>query len=104
MEDRLGQQLGDYRLTELKGRGSFGEVYVGTSLDGAKQVAVKVLQEPLTSLQDVQVLLDEARIFLRFNNDPHIVHLLDFGVTALKPHCQGTAPCIPTSYSASEKV
>lgn len=81
MENRLGQQFGEYRLSEFKGRGASGDVYVGTSLDGSKQAAVKILKEPLTSMQDVQAFLSEARVFLHFNNDPYIVHLLDFGVT-----------------------
>ncbi len=44
MADRTGQQFGDYRLTQLKGSGSFGDVYLGEHIHDKTQAAVKVLK------------------------------------------------------------
>ena len=43
MSDRVGQQLGNYRLLHLVGRGSFAEVYLGEHLHLGTQAAIKVL-------------------------------------------------------------
>jgi len=77
MIDRSGQQLDNYLLIRLLGRGSFGEVYLGENIDHKTQVAVKVLQSRLTN-EELRGFLNEARIF-RLKH-PNIVSLLDFGV------------------------
>jgi hypothetical protein len=43
MTDRVGQQLGNYRLLTLLGRGSFAEVYLGQHVRLPLQAAIKVL-------------------------------------------------------------
>jgi serine/threonine protein kinase len=44
MTNRTGQQLGNYRLTRLLGRGGFTEVYLGQHIRlHSQQAAVKVL-------------------------------------------------------------
>lgn len=43
MEDRIGQQLGNYRLTGLLGRGGFADVYHGERVYLKTYAAVKVL-------------------------------------------------------------
>jgi eukaryotic-like serine/threonine-protein kinase len=43
MPDRVGQQLGNYRLLSLLGQGSFAEVYLGEHLYLKTQAAIKVL-------------------------------------------------------------
>jgi predicted ATPase/class 3 adenylate cyclase/DNA-binding CsgD family transcriptional regulator len=78
MSDRVGQQLGNYRLLRLIGRGSFAEVYLGEHLHLNTSAAIKVLHAHLTS-EDSERLRTEARMMASLIH-PHIVRVLDFGV------------------------
>jgi len=77
MTDRVGQQLGNYRLLRLLGRGGFADVYLGQDIRRQMLVAVKVFHERLTD-HNLKQFLNEARLF-RLKH-PHIVQLLDFGI------------------------
>jgi serine/threonine protein kinase len=76
MADRVGQQLGAYRLVRLLGRGGFAEVYLGEHIDRGTQVAIKVLHAQLTS-KDIERFNAEASTIARLTH-PHIVRLLEF--------------------------
>jgi outer membrane protein assembly factor BamB/serine/threonine protein kinase len=78
-EDRIGQQIGGYRLLRLLGRGSFGAVYLAQSASQQKPVALKLLQMPLSGREEFKSFLNEART-MRLQH-PHIVPLLDFGTS-----------------------
>ncbi len=78
MADLVGQQLGNYRLLCLIGRGSIAEVYLGEHLHLNTQAAIKILQTPFTS-EDSERLRAEARMLARLVH-PHIVRTLDFDV------------------------
>src|SRR5437763_5102189 len=78
MTDRVGQQLGNYRLVRLLGRGGFAEVYLGEHIHLNTQAAVKVLYTYLAS-DELEKFRDEARTIARLEH-PHIVRVLDFGV------------------------
>ncbi len=78
MTDRVGQQIGNYRLLNLIGRGSFAEVYLGEHLHLSTQAAIKVLHAQLTS-QESEKLRTEARTIARLTH-PHIVRILDFNI------------------------
>ncbi len=83
MADRVGQQLGNYRLIHLLGRGNFSEVYLGQHIHLNTQAAIKVLYGQLAS-HDVAGFLTEARTIARLRH-PHIVQVLDFGVEDTTP-------------------
>ncbi|HEY7359150.1 MAG TPA: protein kinase [Ktedonobacterales bacterium] len=76
MADRVGQQLGNYRLVRLLGRGGFAEVYLGEHVTLSTQVAIKVLHAQLTST-DIERFNAEASTIARLSH-PHIVRLLEF--------------------------
>ena len=78
MTDRVGQQLGNYRLLNLIGRGNFAEVYLGEHLHLNTQAAIKVLRTHFTS-EDEERFYKEARTIARLTH-PHIVRVLDFAV------------------------
>ena len=78
MADRVGQQLGSYRLTRLLGRGGFAEVYLGEHLCLHRQAAVKVLTAQMGEEEAAQFEA-EARTVARLSH-PHIVRVFDFAV------------------------
>src|SRR2546423_9310084 len=49
MSDRIGQQLGNYRLTHLLGQGGFADVYLGEHIYLNTKAAIKVLQTRLSN-------------------------------------------------------
>lgn len=79
MVDRVGQQLGNYRITQLLGRGGFADVYLGEHVYLKTPAAIKVLQTRLSGEDDMESFLKEARIIAGLTH-PNIVRVLDFGV------------------------
>jgi serine/threonine protein kinase len=59
MANRVGQQLGNYRLVRLLGRGSFAEVYLGEHVHLKMEAAVKVLRTQLAT-DDAEDFLNDA--------------------------------------------
>lgn len=90
MADRVGQQLGNYRLVRLLGRGGFAEVYLGEHIYLKSQAAIKVLHTQLAN-EDMETFLSEART-LAILVHPHIVRVLDFGL-------EGNTPFIVMDYA-----
>src|SRR5947209_17688865 len=78
MADRVGQQLGNYRLIRKLGKGGFAEVYLGEHIRLNTYAAVKVLQTQLAS-EDAGGFYTEARTIARLLH-PNIVRVLDFDV------------------------
>ncbi len=78
MTDRVGQQLGNYRLLPLLGRGGFADVYLGEHAYLNKPAALKVLHLRLDE-QDAEQFLREAQTLAGLDH-PHIVRVLDFAV------------------------
>jgi serine/threonine protein kinase len=84
MVDRVGQQLGSYRLSRLLGKGGFAEVYLGEHVYLKTLAALKLLQIKVGNEQDLQDFLKEAQTIAQLVH-PHIVRVLDFGVDGETP-------------------
>src|SRR6266566_3239243 len=78
MANRVGQQLGKYRLVRLLGQGSFADVYLGEHLYLQTHAAVKVLRTQLAK-EDAESFLNEAQTIARLVH-PHIIRIFDFDV------------------------
>src|SRR5690348_10310484 len=85
MADRVGQQIGHYRLLRLLGRGGFAEVYLGEQVHLGTQAAVKLLHAPLASAGEIEQFRQEARTIAALIH-PHIVRVLDFGLEEDTPY------------------
>src|SRR6516164_637863 len=83
MADRVGQQLGNYRLVRKIGQGGFAEVYLGQHIYLDTFAAIKVLHARLES-DDVEYFLTEARTVARLLH-PNIVRVLEFNVEDTTP-------------------
>ena len=117
-QDRLGQQMGEYRLLHMLGQGAFGAVYLAEHVHDGSQAAVKLLQVRLTHIEDFKAFLNEART-IRLRH-PHIVPLLDFGLngenqpflvmeyaaggTLRDRHAKGSRLPLPTIVSYAQQV
>src|SRR6266516_5026348 len=78
MAGREGQQLGNYRLLRLLGRGGFAEVYLGQHIYLNSKSALKILQITLND-EDIERFVKEARTLASLAH-PHIVRVLDLAV------------------------
>jgi WD40 repeat protein len=83
MADRVGQQLGNYRLIRLLGLGGFAEVYLGEHIYLETTAAIKVLHAQIAS-EEIEHFRNEARTIARLVH-PHIVRVLEFGVEETTP-------------------
>src|SRR5712691_9831874 len=80
MADRVGQQLGNYRLIQKLGEGGFADVYLGEHIYLKTQAAIKILHTRLAK-DDMEEFLNEARTVARLEH-PHIVRVLQQYVSA----------------------
>ena len=78
MDNRVGQQIGNYRLVSLLGRGGYANVYLGEHLHLKTQAAIKILQIRLAG-NTMEQFRSEAQAIASLVH-PHIVRVLDFGV------------------------
>ncbi len=92
MADRVGQQLGNYRLIRLLGKGGFAEVYLGEHVRLSTQTAIKILHTRLAEGDEVELFQQEARTVAHLEH-PHIVRVLDFDIQEGTPFLiMGYAP------------
>jgi eukaryotic-like serine/threonine-protein kinase len=85
MINRVGQQLGNYRLIRLLGRGAFADVYLAKHIHLNTQAAFKVLHAQFVDEGELENFRDEARTIAQLEY-PHIVRILDFGVEHGTPY------------------
>src|SRR5690348_11419450 len=81
--ERVGQQLGNYRLLRLLGRGAFAEVYLGEHVHLGTQAAIKVLYAKVDH-EGMEAFRAEARTIASLEH-ASIVRVLDFGVEGNTP-------------------
>ena len=79
MADRVGQQLGKYRLTRVLGQGGFAEVYLAAHIHLGTEAAIKVLHTQLATPGDIEKFRQEAQTIAKLAH-PNIVRVLDFDV------------------------
>ena len=84
MNDRVGQQFGNYRLTRYLGQGGFAEVYLGEHVYLQTQAAIKILHLRLAH-SELNDFLHEARTIARLSH-PHIIQVFDFGLEGSIPY------------------
>jgi eukaryotic-like serine/threonine-protein kinase len=83
MNQRIGQQVGTYRLLRVLGEGGFATVYLGEHLHLATLAALKLLHLSF-SPEDGEAFRREAQLIARLEH-PHIVRVLDYDVQAGTP-------------------
>ena len=83
MPDRIGQQLANYRLSQMIGQGGFADVYLGEHVYLNTLAAIKVLQMRLTD-DDKRNFLEEARTIAHLKH-PSIVRILEYDVVESIP-------------------
>jgi serine/threonine protein kinase len=84
MADRVGKQLGNYRLLRPLGRGGFAEVYLGEHTYLGTYAAIKLLYTRVAE-SDIAQFQGEARILANLIH-PHIVRVLEFGIDDHTPY------------------
>ena len=83
MMERGVQQVGNYRLKQVLGKGAFADVYLGEHLYLNTPAAVKVLHSGLDS-PTLADFLTEARHISHLVH-PHIIRMFDFGLESDVP-------------------
>jgi len=81
----LGQQIGNYQLIRMLGRGGFAEVYLGEHLHLGTHAAIKVLHTALVGDKEIEYFRSEARMVAHLVH-PHIVQVLEFGIEGKFPY------------------
>lgn len=85
MTNRVGQQLGNYRLLRVLGQGAFAAVYLGEHQYLERSAAIKVLQVQIESSARQESFRREARTIAQLDH-PSIISVHDFGISDQVPY------------------
>src|SRR5579862_890612 len=111
------QRIGNYRLLQVLGNGSFANVYLGKHLYLKTEVAIKVLCGNINEDSIERFMIEASR--LRELEHPHIVRILDIGLedgfpylimeyapfgTLRKRHPQGERVPLATVISYAQQI
>jgi serine/threonine protein kinase len=84
MTERVGQQLGNYRLLRVLGQGAFAAVYLGEHQYLERPAAIKVLHVRMEGAHQ-ESFRREARTIARLQHS-HIINVHDFGIEDQTPY------------------
>ena len=79
MTNRIGQQLGNYRLLRQLGKGGFAKVYLGEHVHLKTLAAIKVLHQVQLSSEEEEKFRIEAYTIANLKHQ-HIIRVLDYGI------------------------
>ncbi len=79
MNDRIGRQLGNYRLMRELGHGGYAQVYLGEHVHLKTQVAIKVLHQVQLPSNEEEKFRKEAATIAKLKH-PHIIRVLDYDI------------------------
>lgn len=79
MDNRIGQQLGNYRLVDLLGRGALTKVYLGEHVHLNTLAAIKVLDASSSDTNFIFWFKREAGVIAKLVH-PNIIRVLEFDV------------------------
>src|SRR5438128_133396 len=77
MANRVGEQIGQFRLLRLLGKGGFSEVYLVEQVQNKEQYALKIFDAKMDDAQE-KSYMTEVRELARLSH-PNIVQIVDFG-------------------------
>jgi len=73
--------LGNYEIQDKIGQGGMCTVYRGRQLSLDRLVAIKILNEKLTDVEDVLARFNRESLIIARLNHPNVIHVIDRGVT-----------------------
>lgn len=89
--DLVGEQIGNYRLLRLLGKGGYANVYLGEHIYHKTRVAIKLFHRNVSD-SDLEEILTEARTIARLEH-PRIIRIFECNVENEYPYLvMGYAP------------
>ncbi len=101
MQNCVGQQFGNYRLTRLLGKGGYAEVYEAQHIHLNNLHAIKILTDTNLRKKQREEFLAEARTVANLQHlSPHIIQIQDFGIQPVKDSEDAGIPYFVMEYAS----